>query len=166
MVARIPVTLCEIPEKIFYSFLVSEKRIEPIKNMWAKRTEIQKLSPFNRFSDIVNEKIAKASKRLELSAGKIILKENEEDTHFYIIIKGLFKVSQNNVQINTIGPGEVFGEDGSLASKLRNATIEAKEDAIVYEIKNKDIKYILETTPTFHFIINKIIKDRKEEGIA
>ena len=142
---------------------MAEKRIELITSMWELRSELEILPPFNRFSDIVNEKIARASTKRIIEKGVKIIRENEKGFQFYIILKGSFAVTQKGKKIGKLGPGEIFGEYSVLSNKLRNATIESMEKSVVFEMSNKDINHILETSPGFQFIINQLLLERHEK---
>ncbi|MBI3396766.1 MAG: cyclic nucleotide-binding domain-containing protein, partial [Spirochaetia bacterium] len=162
IVARTPVTLGEIPEEIFYRFLTAENRIDDIKEKWRKRSEIETEWPFHGFSDIVNERIANASLRREIRAGEVVLHENEPGSRFYIIIRGEFEVLRAGTRLNIIKPGDIFGEYGSLESRVRNATIQAMTDGVIFEISSEEIRKILDATPAFHSIIRRIFRMREE----
>ena len=163
IVARTPVTLCEIDGHLFRSFLENEQRIDAIEMMWQCRSELEKNYPFSGFSDFVNEKIAKASERKEIPAGVVVIEEGTLKSEFYIIIEGRFEVIQGGNQVNILSAGEMFGEYASLTDRLRNATVKSLDDSVILEISKQDINSIVSSTPTLNFYLHQIMKERKEE---
>jgi CRP/FNR family transcriptional regulator, cyclic AMP receptor protein len=162
VVAKIPVTLCEMSEHLFYDFLKSEKRIDAIQYMWMIRSDMEKLYPFSGFSDIANDKIARIAQRMEIPAGKVILEEGTRSSEFYILLKGACDVRQKGKNINRLTAGSMFGEYGSLWERVRNATVITTEDSVVLEIKKNDLHRILDETPALNFYVNQLMKERED----
>lgn len=163
IVARTPVTLCSISERTFYSFLQDEGRIEPMKELWLIRSELERYAPFKGFSDFVNEKIARMSKRRTVKPGEIVIKQGSEDDQFYIILNGKFIVEHGSIEVKELTSGDLFGEHASLTHNIRNSTIKALEDSVILELQHKDIESIVASTPTFNFYIYEIMRSRTKE---
>ena len=65
-------------------------------------------------------------KTLFKRAGDVILKEGEESTDAYIILKGEVNVVKNNKIIVTLQENSIFGEIGLVDQRPRTATCIAK----------------------------------------
>ncbi len=165
VVARTPVTLCQMHENLFYSFIKAENRIDDIKRMWKIRSELEVNYPFTEFSDVVNQRIARVGKRLEVSKDEVVINQGDTGKEFYIILSGSFSVWKDGKDIDTIGPGEMFGEHGSLADRVRNATVKAKEKSILLQIGKQDIGRIIELTPALGFHLHQMMRARDGKGL-
>jgi CRP-like cAMP-binding protein len=163
IVAATPVTLCAIDENLFHEFLIAEDRIEEMRNLWRSRSELERFAPFNEFSDNVNDRIARNSIRMRVAAGETLVEQGKNDGEFFIILSGSFRVTHNGVEVNTLKPGDMFGEYGSLADTARNATVTAVVDSIVLEIARGEIRKVVESAPIFHFCMREIMIGRSKE---
>lgn len=168
VVATTPVILAEIEDSLFISFLEAENRIKIVKRQWKIRGELEKLYPFNTFSDILNDKIIKKSKVKAIKKGTKFIEEGEQDSDFYIILTGKFSVIRKGIEINILLAGSMIGEFGSMTHEIRNATVIANMDAYILKIEATDIKSIVENTPSFKFYIDKLMqeRDRQNRGIS
>ncbi|MDH4127892.1 MAG: cyclic nucleotide-binding domain-containing protein, partial [Spirochaetota bacterium] len=161
VLAKIPVTLCEIDENLFYSFVCSEKRIDSIKMKWNIRSELEKQFPFSKLSDIINDKIVSHVTRLKVNKEQTIIEQGTSGNDFYIILNGQFAIIRDGEIINYLYEGNMFGEYGSLGDQTRNATVKSLEDGVILKMKRNDIINIINSTPALGFYINQIMKDRK-----
>lgn len=163
IVAATPVTLCAIDEKLFHEFLIAEDRVEEMRNLWRVRSELEKFWPFSEFSDTVNDRIARSSVRKRVAEGETLVKQGKQDGEFFIILSGEFKVIHNEVEVNILKPGQMFGEYGSLADTARNATVTAMRDSVVLEIARGEIRKVIESAPVFHFGMREMMIKRSRE---
>lgn len=166
LVAGTPVTLGEIDGDVLYSFLVSENRIETIREMLKTRMMLEQLFRNFGLSVIVNQRIARISKVFEVEKDQVVIEQGATDTEFYFLLKGKYSVIKDGVEIDVLGPRDICGELGALGNKVRNATVIALENGEVLQVKREDIVPIIKSTPSLHFYINKLIKERGGDFIA
>jgi len=163
VVAKTPVILGVIDEEVYYMFLKSENKVKDMVKIWEMRHDLEKIEPFSLYSDLVNDKIAAHSKLNKVKAGDVIIKEGEDNGELYIIMDGLFEVILDGKIIKIISKGNLFGEFGYFESKKKSPAIKAQTDGSILEISSANIQQILFNTPSFNFLMNQIIKERKEE---
>ncbi|MEQ9365434.1 MAG: cyclic nucleotide-binding domain-containing protein [Leptospirales bacterium] len=163
IVAETPVALCAIDEKLFHEFLVAEDRVEEMRHLWQVRAEIEKFWPFADFADNVNDRIAKNCVRLRVAQGETLVEQGNKDADFYIILSGEFTVTRNGTEVKVLRGGDMFGEYGSLADTVRNATVKSLEGGIVIKIARGEIRKIVESAPIFHFSMREIMIRRARE---
>ncbi len=164
IVAKTPVTLGEIPEELFYRFLLSENRIETIKQMWSVRKELEINFPFSTLSNLVNMRLAAEGNRLRVKDGESVVHQGTQTREFYIILKGEFEVVRDGEKVNSLTAGAMFGEWGSLSSNLRNATIQAKGEGVVLQIAQESIREIISSSPALNYHVNQLMRERDERG--
>ncbi len=164
VIATTPVTLCEISEKIFYSFLEVENKVLYVKRLWSLRSMIEKFSPFSEFSDSLNERIVMVSKARDYKAGDTVITQGDDSTHFYIVLNGLLEVVRDKTVIDVLKNGDIFGEFGILLEKTRNASVVAKEYSTIIEIEKSDISKIIFSTPILNLYVHNLMHKRLSDG--
>lgn len=162
IIARTPVTLCEISGELFYSFIKEEKRIDSIQTAWQIRSKLEIHYPFTEFSDLVNLRIARVSNEKVIDKDSEILKEGEIGKEFYILINGKLSAYSKDKKIGTLLPGAMFGEFSGLSNKARIASIISEEESVILEIAQEDMNQILSITPSLNFYLHNIMKERSE----
>lgn len=77
-------------------------------------------------------KLAARMEREEVPAGKHVVREGEEGDRFYVILSGLFAVTQGAMGLRRmLRPGEVFGEVALAMDVPRTATVAAVVPSVV-----------------------------------
>jgi hypothetical protein len=82
----------------------------------------------------------------------VILKEGSESEHLYLILNGLVGVqisSVSDVQLATLGPGELLGEISFLDERPATATVTAVENTLLLSVPKKALGDRLEEDPAF-----------------
>jgi eukaryotic-like serine/threonine-protein kinase len=82
--------------------------------------------------------------RRTFAAGEVVMREGEVGEDAYIIVAGTcraFKtVDGADVELRTLGPGEVFGEVAILSSKPRSASVQALEPLTVQVVTEEELR--------------------------
>ncbi len=121
----------------------------------------------------VLEFLAKYGNILEFLPGEEVVKEGEEGSTMFIIIKGEFDVLQEGKVVATLREGDFFGEISLISGGTRNATVQCKEKGIVLEIDRMLFQVILEKDTflknmifeKFHERIQKEIEKKKTQEV-
>ena len=69
--------------------------------------------------------IAQYADDVDVSAGATLAREGRFAYEFFAILDGTAEVTREGTAINTLGPGDFFGEIGLLASERRVASVTA-----------------------------------------
>jgi CRP-like cAMP-binding protein len=94
-------------------------------------------------------------KRLNCSAGDVIIKQGEEGDYFYVITHGRCVVTRETplnkegIKLAELGVGETFGEEALISENRRNATVTTLTDATVMRLAKDD----------FHTLLNEPMLD-------
>ena len=94
------------------------------------------------------ELISKHSEHLQLPAGKVLTNEGKIEYEFFMIVDGKAKVERGGKQVNTLGPGDFFGELALLDRAPRNATVTADTDIDVILLGQREFSALLDMVPT------------------
>ena len=91
------------------------------------------------------------SEALAFEEGEIVVEEGEVSPYFYGIAEGTVSVSLGEegkeVYVNSLGPGEVFGEAGLFMSVQRTATVRAQGPTVILRIHRAEFAGFLKRYP-------------------
>ena len=92
--------------------------------------------------------ISKYSDRVQVPAGTKMTEEGRVGYEFYVILDGKVSVSKGGREVNTLGPGDAFGELALLDRAPRNATVEAVTDVEALVMGQREFTAALDLVPT------------------
>ena len=76
--------------------------------------------------------IARRMEREEIPPGRAVVREGDDSNRFYVVLSGLFAVSQEDLgPRRVLRPGEYFGEVGLAMSIPRTASVRSLTHAVV-----------------------------------
>jgi CRP-like cAMP-binding protein/predicted MFS family arabinose efflux permease len=100
------------------------------------------------------ETLAAAMEERPVPAGGVVVAEGEEADAFYLVRSGTLAVLSAGehggpqARVNTLGPGDYFGEIGLLERIPRTATVQAETDGVVERLAGEDFLGILNQIPS------------------
>ena len=96
--------------------------------------------------------------------GATIIHQGDEGDKFYLIHQGTVEVlADDGVSrrlINTLGPGDFFGEMALLSGEPRSATVQAKQDVELYALGKADFQAALDTSLLFRNQLMRVFFQR------
>jgi CRP-like cAMP-binding protein len=84
---------------------------------------------------------------IEFPAGRFIVRQGQIGTGFYLIVSGQARVLRGNETLNTLGPGDFFGELSVLDQAPRMAHVLADEPTTCLALASWEFTKILEENP-------------------
>lgn len=97
------------------------------------RRTIQALDSSPKAGPTADDVLA-ASERRTFSDGQAIVTEGEREDSMYVLLDGGAAVERDGQVLETLRPGEVFGEVSMLTGAPRMATVKARGDTVVLRI--------------------------------
>ena len=121
---------------------------------------------FVPLSDKETEKLAEASASRVFAPGEAIVRMGREGNSMFVIVRGSVKVQvpENGYPktVNELRENEFFGEMSLLTGQPRSATVVAKDETEVLQIKKPALKMIFEDNPELVKSICEIIEERQK----
>jgi CRP-like cAMP-binding protein len=74
------------------------------------------------------EEVARLAERIQVDEGEVLAREGRVGREFFLILSGSVSVTRSGRQVNTLGPGNFFGELAAMNKGPRNATVTALSD--------------------------------------
>lgn len=101
---------------------------------------LHETSIFSETPEALLVNVASILKEIEVKKGETIIRKGSMGSSMFIIFEGKVKVHDEDHNIATLGPGEVFGELAVLDPEPRMASVTALEDTKLFKIE-QDIFY-------------------------
>jgi len=96
----------------------------------------------------------------ECAAGEVIFQEYDMGSEMYVILEGEVELQIGDHVVETLGPGEPFGEMALIDQSPRTGTAVAKTACKLAVIPEKRFLFMVQTTPHFALQIMKVMADR------
>lgn len=94
------------------------------------------------------------------AAGETIFRAFDMGAEMYVVLEGQIELTIDGRVVETLGPGEPFGEMALIDQAPRVATATAKTDCKLAVIPEKRFLFMVQTTPHFSLQIMRVMADR------
>jgi CRP/FNR family cyclic AMP-dependent transcriptional regulator len=112
------------------------------------KVEALKRSPlFEGLSKKDLAELAKHSEDVDVPAGKVLCKEGETGSEFFVILEGEAEVTQKGKRVRTLGPDAFFGEIALVEPVPRTATVTAKTPLRFFVLTRSEFHGLLDQFP-------------------
>ncbi len=93
-------------------------------------------------------------------AGEVIFREFDMGAEMYVVLEGEVELTIGPTVVETLGPGEPFGEMALIDQAPRVGTATAKTACKLAVIPERRFLFMVQTTPHFAVQIMKVMADR------
>jgi CRP/FNR family transcriptional regulator, cyclic AMP receptor protein len=128
-----------------------------------KDTKLQALKHVPLFGGMSKRdltEVARIADELDFSAGKELIRENEPGRQFFVLLEGEAVVRRRGRKVNTLGPGDFFGEIALLSERPTTATVVTTEPALVLIITRASFDRLIRTSPQVQLKVLKALAER------
>jgi CRP/FNR family transcriptional regulator, cyclic AMP receptor protein len=91
--------------------------------------------------------IASIADEIDLRDGKLMIREGERGREFFVLLEGSAEVTKDGRRINTLGPGDFFGEIALVSQSPRTATVKATSPVHTLVITERSFRRLLDEQP-------------------
>jgi CRP/FNR family cyclic AMP-dependent transcriptional regulator len=123
---------------------------------------VDRLGSVDHFRDCTRtqlEEVARRAERVQVGGGEVLAREGRIGREFFLILSGTVAVTQKGRRVNTLGPGDFFGELAAMNPGPRNATVTALSDLDVLIIGPREFADMAEI-PGFRDALFKSMASR------
>ncbi len=113
----------------------------------AKADLIASVPLFARCSKRELSRIAGIADQVELPKGKVLVRQGELASEFYVIIDGSVEVEKDGRHVADFGPGDFVGEIALLETLPRTATVRTTSDVQALVVAGRDFWTLLDSAP-------------------
>ncbi len=92
--------------------------------------------------------ISEKASTISYPAGTVLAEEGSVGAEFMAIVDGTVEVTAGGHHLNTLGPGDFFGEISLLDGGPRTATVTATTDVVAEVIEERDFRVLLYDVPS------------------
>jgi CRP/FNR family transcriptional regulator, cyclic AMP receptor protein len=93
------------------------------------------------------EQIAQIADEIDLREGKELTTQGARGREFFVLLEGNADVKKNGRRINTLGPGDFFGEIALVSDTPRTATVVATSPVRALVITDRSFKRLMNDSP-------------------
>ncbi len=86
---------------------------------------LKAVDPLRDCTDAQLEEVAHLAERVQVGEGELLAREGRIGREFFLILSGRVSVTQRGRRVNTLGPGDFFGELAAMNPGPRNASVTA-----------------------------------------
>jgi CRP/FNR family transcriptional regulator, cyclic AMP receptor protein len=104
--------------------------------------------------------LAKVSEDMEVEEGKVLTREGQSGSEFFVIVDGEVSVTKNGQEIRTLGPGDFFGEIALLEDTPRTATVVAKTPLRFFVLTRRSFRSLLAHQPELEQKVLAALEER------
>jgi CRP-like cAMP-binding protein len=108
---------------------------------------IRKVPLFSHLSRKQLAQVAKVADEIDLREGKEMTREGAPGREFFVILEGSADVRKGGRKINSLQPGDFFGEIALVTSVPRTATVAATSPVRALVVTDRSFRHLLEESP-------------------
>jgi CRP-like cAMP-binding protein len=108
---------------------------------------IRKVPLFSHLSRRQLAQVAKVADEIDLREGKEMTREGAPGREFFVILEGSADVRRRGRKINSLKPGDFFGEIALVTSVPRTATVAATSPIRALVVTDREFRHLLEESP-------------------
>ena len=104
--------------------------------------------------------VAKIADEIDVREGKELTREGDRGREFFVLLEGNATVKQGSRKVNTLGPGDFFGEIALVSRSPRTATVTTTTPARLLVITATSFRSLLEHQPKIQLRVLEALADR------
>ena len=108
---------------------------------------IRKVPLFSRLSKSELKDLAMLADEIDLRDGKEMTRQGAAGREFFVLLEGTADVKKNGRKINSLGPGDFFGEIALVSREPRTATVTATSPVRTLVITDRSFRRLLDESP-------------------
>ncbi len=104
--------------------------------------------------------VSKIADEIDVREGKELIREGDRGREFFVLLEGNAVVRRGGRKVNTLGPGDFFGEIALVSRSPRTATVTTTTPARLLVITGSSFKSLLDHSPRIQLRVLEALADR------
>jgi len=92
-------------------------------------------------------RLGQLADEVDVPAERCLMAQGDRGSEMFVVVSGQVRVERDGQRINTLGPGEFFGEIAILDGGPRTATVTADEQSRLLVLTHRDFHSMMEEFP-------------------
>jgi CRP-like cAMP-binding protein len=93
------------------------------------------------------ERLGMLADEVDVPAGKVLMRQGDSGSDMMVLVRGSVGVERDGARLNTLGPGDFFGEIALVDGGPRTATVTTEEAAKLLVISHRDFHSLMDEFP-------------------
>jgi CRP-like cAMP-binding protein len=106
------------------------------------------------------KEIAFLADEIDLKEGKEMTREGAPGREFFVLLEGTAEVKKGSRKLNTLGPGDFFGEIALVCREPRTATVVATSPVRALVITDRSFRRLLDDAPRVQTKVMEAMAER------
>ena len=124
--------------------------------------KLDHIDRFSNLSDAEVSKIARAGTYVTVPTDWALMGEGTSADKAYLLISGEVEVRKDGKEVATLGPGDIFGEMGIVAHRLRTATVISKSRLECLHFTREQLEKLSSEIPAFKEALDASVSERSD----
>jgi CRP/FNR family transcriptional regulator len=108
---------------------------------------LHRIPLFSGFDNRRLERLGMLADEVDVPVGKVLMRQGDTGVDMMIIVSGSVSVERDGNRLNTLGPGDFFGEIALLDGGPRTATVTSEEPTRLLVITHRDFHSMMDEFP-------------------
>jgi CRP-like cAMP-binding protein len=121
---------------------------------------LNKVPLFSGLSKRAMNEIAKITDEIDLPAGKELIREGDPGRQFFVLLEGEAEVRRKGRKVNTLGPGDFFGEIALVTERPTTAAVTLTEPTSALVISRPAFRRMLLAQPGVQLQVLETLAER------
>jgi CRP-like cAMP-binding protein len=115
---------------------------------------------FASLPDETKRELAEFVSETEVPSGKHLVDQGDQSYNLFVILKGKAEVYKDGKSVAELGPGDFFGEVGTVGDAPRSATVVSTKRTRLLTLGSRDVQRLKESAPQVLEELEKAIATR------
>jgi CRP-like cAMP-binding protein len=115
---------------------------------------------FASLPDETKRELAEFVNDTEVQSGKHLVDQGDQSYNLFVILDGKAEVYKDGKSVAELGPGDFFGEMGTVGDAPRSATVVSQKRMRLLTLRGRDVQRLKESAPQVLEQLEKAIKAR------
>jgi CRP/FNR family transcriptional regulator, cyclic AMP receptor protein len=108
---------------------------------------LHRIPLFSAFGRRELERLGQLADEVDVPAERCLMAQGDRGTEMFVIVNGEVRVERDGERLNTLGPGDFFGEIALLDGGPRTATVTATQPSRLLVLTHREFHAMMEEFP-------------------